>query len=102
MKENRNSIRQAPGQNTISIMTVIVARKVDFFNLIKESNAYLEERDYSELFFDQLNQIIARMNPGFFMTKEEIDSRILRSETRLEDLDRAAIFREIKREMKSR
>jgi hypothetical protein len=102
MNSNRDAKQMVADSTIISNITIIVARKTDYFNVIKNSSMVLDLPTYhSKRFLDCLGQAIARMDPRFFMTDEERKSKKLDKTTCLEDLDRETIFKEIKRSLES-
>jgi hypothetical protein len=83
--------------NLLINLSVIILRKIDFFNIYtKELAATVEESEIYDI-TPRILDILATMDSFLFMSKEELDLGTLIDSTQLGDLDREKIGNEISR-----
>jgi hypothetical protein len=96
-------------KRAVSNLSVLVARKTDFVNCalrgfqskLTQSRISFEEPAVDRLVRADLIEIVAQIDWRMFVTSDEIERRVLNLETRLEELNRRAIWREIEQQIGS-
>jgi len=96
-------------ERAVSILSVLVARKTDFVERALRdfqakacrSRELSEDREEIDRIRSNLVEIVAQVDWRLFVTEEESERRVLYLATKLDDLNRRAIWREIEKQLDS-
>lgn len=84
--------------NSLKLLVVVISRKIDFLSsllnqLLKDPQGKIISK--SEAMKGQLVEIISKLDPSIFLTKEEMENRMIDLSNTLDDLDKERIWKAI-------
>ncbi len=94
-------------ERAVSILSVLVARKTDFVECAlrefqakaSRSRELSEDREDIDRIHSKVVEIVAQIDWRLFVTEEESEMRVLDLATKLDDIDRRAIWNEIEKQL---